>query len=642
MFLAAPVLFAVFAFLLFLRRARGPASWRTSFVWTAITVGVVTTATTEILSAFNALKPAAVFAMWLAAAILAVAAVVFSGGFSLPEIPWRRWWSVQPRGAALALAGILGGTLITALASPPNTFDSMTYHMTRVVHWIQNGSVAFYPTHTTRQLWNSPWAEYAILHLQMLSGGDHLANLVQWFASGLSLAGVSLTVRLFDPRPAIQLLGALLCATLPMAILQASSTQNDFVAASWAVCFVYCLLRLRAGVGSPLWGAVGAGCSLGLGLLTKPSILLFVTPLFIWYVSGTRGAAGFRRLARTALTVGVAAIVLTVGHAYRNTALYGSPSGPESLGASERKGIRLTNETLSVRVLISNAVRNALLHAGTPFASLNRQLYRFAEAAHGWLGLSLDDPRTSWMEFAVRKTSRHEDGAGNPLHASLLVASLIACAALARKSQQARRLAGYGISLVAGYLLFCLIFRWSIFHSRLHLPLFVLSTPFIAAVIGDLGGRKLRAALVALVSVGALPYLVLNETRPLIGGLSVLSRSRMETMFHHRPRSLSSYEGAVESLAGGSCRDIGLILPNEWQYPIWALFSQKGDPLPTLRDVEVDNETAALGRGRPFQPCAVISYRRHGEAITVSGQRWRRSWESGPLAIYRPLPDDGD
>ncbi|MCP5117762.1 MAG: hypothetical protein GY953_43625, partial [bacterium] len=90
------------------------------------------------------------------------------------------------------------------------------------------------------------------------------------------------------------------------------------------------------------------------------------------------------------------------------------------------------------------------------------------------------------------------------------------------------------------------------------------------------------------------------------------------------------------------CRDIGLIPPNDWQYPIWALFSHKGDPLPTLRDVEVHNETAALSRGRPFQPCAVISYRRQGEAITVSGQPWRRSWESGRLAIYRPLPDDGD
>jgi hypothetical protein len=55
----------------------------------------------------------------------------------------------------------------------------MSYHLARVAHWGQNHTVAFYPTHIVRQLYQPPWAEYAMLHLYILAGGDRLANLVQ-------------------------------------------------------------------------------------------------------------------------------------------------------------------------------------------------------------------------------------------------------------------------------------------------------------------------------------------------------------------------------------------------------------------------------------------------------------------------------
>ena len=64
-----------------------------------------------------------------------------------------------------------------ALLSPPNTWDVMTYHLPRIVHWLQNRSVAFYPTHEPRQLFMPPWAEFAVLHFHALFGDDRLDNL---------------------------------------------------------------------------------------------------------------------------------------------------------------------------------------------------------------------------------------------------------------------------------------------------------------------------------------------------------------------------------------------------------------------------------------------------------------------------------
>jgi hypothetical protein len=76
---------------------------------------------------------------------------------------------------------LLGGTGIlvvlvgiVAILSPPNIWDAMQYHLPRVVLWIENGRVAFYPTHELKQLHMAPGAEYVLLQVHALGGGDRL------------------------------------------------------------------------------------------------------------------------------------------------------------------------------------------------------------------------------------------------------------------------------------------------------------------------------------------------------------------------------------------------------------------------------------------------------------------------------------
>jgi len=98
---------------------------------------------------------------------------------------------------------VLVVVLIASLA-PPNSWDSMVYHMGRVVHWIENRNVDHYPTNITRQLISAPWAEYAIAQLQILSGGDHFANLVEWFALlGCVVAATDIAGRLGVTRQTV-------------------------------------------------------------------------------------------------------------------------------------------------------------------------------------------------------------------------------------------------------------------------------------------------------------------------------------------------------------------------------------------------------------------------------------------------------
>ena len=134
-----------------IRRRLG--AWRVSLLVAAVAWGLVLTVITEALSRFHLLTWPGLLAAWLV--VLAGAALLARGGRSVPTIPA----AVHVRGLDLESRAFLGGTgvlvltiALIAVVAPPNTFDSMTYHMSRVAHWVQNASVEPYPTGIQRQM----------------------------------------------------------------------------------------------------------------------------------------------------------------------------------------------------------------------------------------------------------------------------------------------------------------------------------------------------------------------------------------------------------------------------------------------------------------------------------------------------------
>ena len=93
-----------------------------------------------------------------------------------------------------------------------------------------------------------------------------------------SILGVSLIAKELGARRSGQLLAAIFVATLPMAILQGSSTNNDHVVSLWIVCFVYFSLKImRQGIKPLLLVCLGA--SLGLAILTKGTAYIYAFSL---------------------------------------------------------------------------------------------------------------------------------------------------------------------------------------------------------------------------------------------------------------------------------------------------------------------------------------------------------------------------
>ena len=131
-----------------------------------------------------------------------------------------------------------------------------------------------------RQLHSNPWSEFAILHFQILDGGDRFANFIQWFSMVGSIVGVSLLAKELKATIRGQIFAAVACATIPMGILQGSSTQTDYVVSFWLVCFVYFAMLLRRK--ADLLYALATGVALGLAILTKATAYIFAFPFLAW------------------------------------------------------------------------------------------------------------------------------------------------------------------------------------------------------------------------------------------------------------------------------------------------------------------------------------------------------------------------
>ena len=453
--------------------------WRVGFLKAALAWGAITLLMTELLSIFAAIHPTTLAVGWIIVITASVCLIrrhtveereglmmVAKRIFTFP--PEDRWWI-----APLIPVGMIAlTTLAIALIAPPNNWDSMTYHMSRVEHWRANASVAHYPTNVVWQLFLNPWAEFAILQFQTLGfGSDRLANSVQWFAFVGSLVGVSLLLRLLGGSIFSQSLAAFVVATTPMVILQSTSTQNDVVCGFFVVAAIYFAFERLTNSSTKL--EIYFPLSVALAVATKATAYPILFPFVAYSLISVLRQDGLKQGVRLAGVLMLALLVLNAGHWARNFDLWQHPLGdPERL-------VKYKNESFGMPETVSNVVRNVALHLGTPSSRVNASIEAGVQKIHGMLGISIGEPSLTYGHpnqiVPEPRWLTHEDYAGNGL---ALVLSFGA-AGFAILTQRGR-IRHFGLLLLMSSLCFCLSLKWAPFNSRLHTPLFLLS----AAIVG--------------------------------------------------------------------------------------------------------------------------------------------------------------
>jgi hypothetical protein len=287
------------------------------------------------------------------------------------------------------------------------------------------------------------------------------------------------------------------------------------------------------------------------------------------------------------------------------------------------------NEVRGLPVLASNIVRNLGMQLALPMDGFNAGVDVILEKVHAVIGIDISDARTTWRQSKFQVVfSTYEDSAGNPLHLAFL-----AVAAVLFVGSNRTRSAVYALCLIFGFLLFCWLLKWQPWNSRLILPSFILGMPLAAVAWSDhMPGRK--ALLPGLIlAMGAIPYLILNPTRPVVGADSVFLKDRLHQYFTNVPDSLATYEAAASMIHESGCTRVGLAIPPEGrEYLTWVTNAAYGNQL-EIEHVLVKNVSRRLRKD--FDPCAIIvTYPVQESTMTYQDRAYERRIDTERFSLF--------
>jgi 4-amino-4-deoxy-L-arabinose transferase-like glycosyltransferase len=626
-------------------RDDGEGTLREDFLGGVLLVGVSIALVTQGLSAFGAINAGAVAAFWIAAVAASAAVLLWR---------WRRFGPPAPirvsaletgeRLLVIAIVVLSLVLLVVAWLSPPQSSDSVGYHMARVMHWIQNGSLAHYPTADPPQLFQPPFAETVRLHLQLLSGGDRAGCLLQWFAAVASAGAASLLARDLGGSRRAQVFAALFALTLPIGIAQVSNAKNGWLESLWLLALAHFgMASVRRETGALSRSrALAAFAALGLALTTKISAWLFAPAIVLLAVATSLCAARppRRRLLPIAAAGSLLVCALTVPYLARNFGVYGHPLVDPV--AQKNNGLG----QVSVATVTSNVVRNVLFQFGTGIEPIDDVLRWTVGEVHEWIGRSPTDPDTThYGTFGIRAPSRSEERVSSPLHILLLFGAGAGLLVSGRLRGRRDRV-GYLAALTAAFVLYSAVVQWQPMNSRLLMPLLLFSAPLVALVVSEMAGGKTLLLVSVVLLVASVPYVIGIESRPLSfhPRKGLLAATREDLYFARVRWAQPTYRRVAEDVVASGTKRLGVVFTDDFQpeYLFWRLVKEL-DPAVRIENVAATNASAALAALAPFRdfrPQRVVVFASDRKAmrfkrkIVASGKTWRLDRRIRSAGVY--------
>lgn len=421
---------------------------------------------TEILSAFRCLTRTGVLCAWILFFVISCYAAWTARKRFLYAISIGIFHHIPLSGILFFV--LLAGTLCCGIIYAPNNWDSLTYHLGRVAMWIQNKSVNLYDTPISRQNYQLPLAEYCITHLSLMTGGDRFAFIVQWMSLISAACGASRITGLLSGSLKAQWRTLFFCASIPMAVYQASSTQNDLVVSAFLVIFARFLLHFTPK--NIFW----VGVAFGLSLMTKGTAYIYAAVIGpglgvgqLIFVSSAHRKKIFLSLCFSVLI----GILLPSCFFLRSIQSYGKP-----IWAPPHHKYLITSVSPNLHCV--NLLRHAALHLATPFEKMNRMV---THIYYRLFPRTINHPDSTWNGSSFSIAFRwHEDFIGNPLHFFIIVISVLLL--FVANNHKMNDIYIYTSTMILTAVVFGSLITWNEWLSRLHLPLFFLFAPGVAVI----------------------------------------------------------------------------------------------------------------------------------------------------------------
>ncbi len=582
--------------------------WRLPFLWSVLGANLYLLFTTEFLSLFSGVNILFISISWTIPAIVLGFMILipkYRKQIHLPQIPLKTlsWFQIT---LILIIGLILLFLSLVAFFAPPNTPDVLNYHMPRVMHWIQNQSVSHYPSGIEFQNTYPPGAEFQILHLAVLSGGDRWVNFSAWFTLLAAAICVSLFAKYLKLHRDGQILSAFFLVTLPGALLLAGTAKNDLHVAFWVLMVLTFMMRYVYKSQTPLTLAA-IFTSLGMSFLTKSNSILFLIPILIWFAIAFLQKNGVKKSILWVLAALVIFGLINAGFMLRNLQTFGAPLETYQSG-------RHISEWVSPRSLLSNLIRNASFHLQLPWSDLREALELFFLKVHVKLGLDINDPRTTNEGyFAILPVNTNENFSGNTLHALLLIPlSGIYFYQVRRKRPLIRYLSPL-VFPILGFILYSALVKWQIFGARYFLPAFFMAAPIFGAVLERASSKLFQIGIAFSLAILSWPWLLSAESRPIIANTrftsapSILSAERMELLLDGSVESFPGLMQLPEVVKELGCNQIGIYGGGAaTEYHIWAVLNAPFSGIRLEWIVAGTPSTAYIDPG--FDPCLIVCH----------------------------------
>lgn len=575
-------------------------SKREVFICSALIFSVLIAFITEFLSAFHSITFGTLLAAWLIFAILNIwllfvkraAAKAFYESIKLRINTVYRQLTRFELFLFYAVAILLVLIFVQGILYPPNNWDSMTYHMARIVSWVSHRSVAPYPSHIYFQVYQPPFAEYVLMNLGILTRSDFFSNTVQFLFFLFSLVTVASVAKILGLNGHFQVITVFLAFSVPEVVLQASSTQNDAVVCFFVLAsFYFSLVAIKEPV---FTNFLFLGIAAGIAILTKGTAYIYLFPILL--VFGIRVLVIlFQTKKYTLFWYGLMVILIGIcinaGVYIRNYSF-----SKNILGVTKQEWHDGSNEKMSPVIWLSSMIKNASLHMGImgtdKIASATNKV---VEKFHNVIKVNMNDPANNCPGYnfsAPLGAANHEDAAPNFFHFILITAS---CILIFIYSFKQKRNVGMLLTIVILFLqaaIFCFYLKWEPWNTRLQLPMFLTAVVLIGygASINLVFKKIVCNAAIPLILLYAVVLVLHNNTRPY---LSLSSKKpyfntnlpffdpRYKNYFANRPEFYTEYQQVSNHIEHLRYKNIGLILGvGDWEYPLFTrCFSTEINPI---------------------------------------------------------------
>ncbi len=557
---------------------------------------------TQILSMFYAICTLNLWICWITFDILLVVLIFLKYKSSERQKSYLLRRKRINRKEILGVIFVLG-MVFFALYTMPYNWDSMTYHLPRIYHWLQNGSVQHYATHNDRQVVTPGLGGFVNLHVYAMTNKSELfLNLLQCCSYLTNGVLVYYLAKKINCAQKYCFMAMVLFYSLPIAFAEALTTQTDNYAALWMICFAYLLIDLINKKKKIIFSketlqrVINLSLCIAFGYLAKPSVCIGMVVFALWLLIATmkRKDNIFVLAIYLFIASGILVIILAPEFA-RNIVTYSALSAPD---VGERQIIG----SLHPNYILVNCMKNFTFNMPTIWLyNSTEMIYKFVMYVARILAVDINNPAIAEFgrEFVVVDAQLYtHNSAVNPIIVWLLIASFLGLLLKNRKRKLTEFRNQYFIVAFVSFIAFCSILVWEPYVSRYMISYFAILCPAIMGQVEmffcDKDEKGLRGEKLHIIEAGFVAvfyFLCFTESLGMAyyHGKIAMEQTGNRGYFASRVSTFADeYIEIVDIINSKGSENIGLITGvNSYEYTLMAMLNHEA----RIEHVNVMNAT---------------------------------------------------